>query len=76
MIPYGFRLGEDDKLVVNESERSVVEQILMYRESGESLRAIVTRLSREGVVSRSGEPMQLTQVARIVSAVRGKNVQV
>ena len=67
-IPYGKKLADDgDSLIEDESERLIIDAIMTMRDSGLSLRNIVIRLEKQGYVSRSGKPFQLTQVARIVN---------
>ena len=64
---FGYSVGSDGKLVENESEQLIITTIKGYREAGLSLRTIVSRLNDLGYVSRSGKPLGLTQVARIVN---------
>ena len=67
-IPYGYHLAEDtETLVEDDAEQQVITVIHQYRDAGLSLRAIVSRLEKQGYVSRSGKPFQLTQVARIAN---------
>jgi predicted transcriptional regulator of viral defense system len=54
-------------LVIDEAEQIIITTIKEYRESGLSLRKIVSRLEELGHVSRSGKPLGITQVARIVN---------
>lgn len=66
-IAYGYRLADDGaSLIEDEGEQAVITAINEYRESGLSLRAIVSRLDVREFRSRSGKPFQLTQVARIL----------
>lgn len=64
--PYGFRLGADGKtLEPDPQEQGVVARVRQARDEGATLREIVALLDREEVVGRTGQPLQLTQVARI-----------
>jgi DNA invertase Pin-like site-specific DNA recombinase len=68
MIPYGFRLGDDpDTLIEDAAEQKIIAVIHDYREAGLSLRKIVARLDEQGFKARTGQPLQLTQVTRIVN---------
>lgn len=65
-VPWGYSATPEGKLLEHEVERALIERVVALREGGASLRAIVRSLEREGSVSRSGRPLQLTQVVRIV----------
>ncbi len=65
-VPWGYSATPEGKLLEHEVERAVIERVLALRGEGASLRAIVRSLERDGAVSRSGRPLQLTQVVRIV----------
>lgn len=68
MLPYGKRLDDDGETLIDDpAEQEVISAIAEYRESGLALRTIVARLEERGFKSRSGNPLQLTQVARIVN---------
>jgi hypothetical protein len=68
-IPYGYHVDEDgETLIENATEQAVVATIHQYRHSGLSLRTIVSRLEERGFKARTGQPLQLTQVARIAKA--------
>jgi hypothetical protein len=58
---------DGETLIPNATEQAVVATIHQYRHSGLSLRTIVARLQDQGFTSRTGQPLQLTQVARIVN---------
>mgnify|MGYP003373911601 CR=1 FL=1 len=67
-VAYGHRLDSDGvTLVEDEDEQLVIAAVHGYRDAGLSLRTIVTRLDEQGYRSRSGNPFQLTQVARIAN---------
>ena len=63
---FGYSVNTKGKLVENKSEQLIISAIKDYRGSGMSLRNIVTKLNEQDYVSRSGKPLCLTQVARIV----------
>lgn len=65
-VPFGFRALEGGKLQYAEPEQSVIDRVCELRREGFSLRGIVTTLEGEGTTARTGQPLQLTQVARIV----------
>ncbi len=66
MVPFGFRALDDGKLLHAHAEQSVIDRVCELRREGFSLRGIVTTLEGEGTTARTGQPLQLTQVARIV----------
>jgi DNA invertase Pin-like site-specific DNA recombinase len=69
-IPFGMQLASDQKSLEEcPDERKIVDAVVALRAEGHSLRKIVEELRAGGVVSpRSGRPLQLRQVARIVRA--------
>lgn len=68
-VPYGYRLGADGThLEADAAEQAVIARARDLRVAGLTLHAIVEELARAGAVSRSGRPLGLTQVARIVKA--------
>lgn len=67
-VPWGYGATPEGKLFEHEAERAVIERVITLRNEGSSLRAIVRSLEADGAVARSGRPLQLTQVARIVKA--------
>jgi len=67
-VPYGFERTEGGKLVECEDEQRVLAAVQLMRSGGLSFRAVVSELERAGLVSRSGLPFGLTQVARMMKA--------
>lgn len=65
-VPWGYGATPEGKLFDHDIERAVIERVVSLRAEGSSLRAIVKSLEEEGAVSRSGRPLQLTQIVRIV----------
>ncbi len=66
--PYGWRRHPDDeaRMVRDESERAIVDTIVMYHNQGRGLRGIARRLVEQGVKSRRGGPWHHHQVRRIL----------
>lgn len=67
-VPFGFSADAAGMLSPNAAELAVVAIVRELRAAGMPLRAIVTELAKREVASRSGRPLQLTQVARIARA--------
>lgn len=71
--PYGYRVGPDGvHLVEDPKEQATVARVLDLRAKGLSLRKVVAALKSQGVVGRTGRPLALTQVARIVRRLAGE----
>lgn len=69
--PFGSRLGADGKtLEPDQSEQSTIASIAAMRSAGASVRAIVASLAAAGVVARTGRPLAIAQVHRIVARLR------
>lgn len=69
--PYGFRIADDGKTLEEcPAEQAVMALVAELRKEGHSLRDIVEELEAQGVVGRTGKPLQLTQVVRIEKKVR------
>lgn len=66
--PYGYRLAPSGALEPDDAEQGVIAQVRALRAAGLSLRGIVGELARVGIVARTGRPLALPQVARIVRA--------
>jgi site-specific DNA recombinase len=68
-IPYGFRLAADAvHLEEDATEQEVLRQVRDLRAGGLSQRRIVAELAMRGLVSRTGKPFILTQVARMLAS--------
>ena len=65
--PFGFSAGSDGKLQRDEREQAVIHRVRQLSTQGLSRRAIVRELADEGMTSRSGKPLNVTQVHRILS---------
>lgn len=67
-VPFGYALAADRvKLEPKASEQGIIRRVCELRALGLSLRAIVECCERELLVSRSGRPLQKTQVERILA---------
>lgn len=66
-VPFGFTADAAGRLSPCEAERAVIDQIRALRAAGLSLRAIVAELDRAAVTGRTGRPLALTQVQRILA---------
>jgi hypothetical protein len=65
---FGFEVNADGSVVQDATEQAIVARVRNARARGDALRKIVRDLEAAGVRSRSGKPLALTQVARIVRA--------
>jgi DNA invertase Pin-like site-specific DNA recombinase len=66
-IPFGYQLAADGaQLELNRSERRIIEHIRLRYEQGYSQRRIVNELKHMGFVGRTGKPLSLMQVQRIL----------
>lgn len=72
--PFGWRVagsGRTAALEPDPEEQAVVAHARMLRESGLTLRGVAEVLSDRGEVSRSGRPLSVTQVHRMLDPGRG-----
>jgi DNA invertase Pin-like site-specific DNA recombinase len=66
-VPYGTRLASDGKTLEPEpAEQATIVQVKALRSAGLSIRKIVKELAQRGVVGRTGKPLDVPQVHRIV----------
>jgi DNA invertase Pin-like site-specific DNA recombinase len=65
---YGFAVGDDGRLVEDADEQAVIAAVRGMRQIGMSMRAIVDALDERDVVGRTGRPLALPQVARLLAA--------
>lgn len=63
--PYGYKV-EDGRIVVNKEERDIVDLITTMKSDGYYLKQIAAYLKERGIVSRSGKPLGITQIQRIL----------
>lgn len=67
MLPYGFSVDASGKLTPREDEQAAIARIRSLAASGEGQRAIVRILAAEGVAGRTGRPLGLSQIQRILA---------
>lgn len=65
LSPYGTKAVEGI-LVPEDGEQLVITTAHELRDSGLSLRAVTSELAARGVVGRTGRPLGLTQVTRML----------
>ncbi len=66
-VPYGYSLATDGlHLEADAAEQAVLLRVRELSSAGLSQREIVERLGAQGIVGRTGAPLQKTQVARIL----------
>jgi len=66
-IPYGYRLGDDDvMLVTDDAEQMVIRAARRYSDAGLSLRAISKRLADDGYRNRHGRVFSASSVRNIL----------
>jgi DNA invertase Pin-like site-specific DNA recombinase len=61
-VPWGFREGENRRLVPDEREQAALRLAAVLRTEGRSYRQIVAHLRETGVANRRGRPLGLTEV--------------
>ena len=66
-LPYGQSLGENNQLVVNSSEKDVIECAKKLHNSGLSLNKIGNELAKLGMVARNGNTLAGMQVKRLLN---------
>ncbi len=67
-VPWGFSADPSGALLPNAAERATAERARALRGEGKSLRAIVAALDAEGHRNRSGRPLALQSVQRILAS--------
>lgn len=68
-IPYGYRLvGNGPEIEEDEGEQKVIRMVVGERVRGARQRGIVRTLKKMGVTGRTGKPLHLMQVQRILKA--------
>jgi DNA invertase Pin-like site-specific DNA recombinase len=69
-VPFGFALARDGKtLIENSTEQDVITVVRHLRGQGLSLRGIVRACKERGIASRSGKPLGLVQIDRLLRRV-------
>ena len=65
-VPYGYSVV-DGALVINESERPIVELIFKETDNGMSMLSIANELAKRGYVTRKGIGFQVSTIKSIIS---------
>jgi DNA invertase Pin-like site-specific DNA recombinase len=65
--PFGFTVGSDGRLVPAPDEQNVIRRVRELRIAGLSIRGVVAECCEEGLVSRAGTPLSVTQVFRMLA---------
>jgi DNA invertase Pin-like site-specific DNA recombinase len=69
-VPFGFALASDGKTLIESStEQEVITVVRHLRGQGLSLRGIVRACKERGIASRSGRPLGLVQIDRLLRRV-------
>lgn len=72
-IPFGYEVGDDGHLAINEDEAKVIRLLFAQRAAGRSLRTVADRLNRDGfrpreqIETKTGEPKPLKFTAGSIS---------
>jgi DNA invertase Pin-like site-specific DNA recombinase len=65
---YGFRRGEDGRLVEEPEEQAVIRRAReLYSAEERSIRSVASQLAEEGLVNRAGRPHRFEEVRGMVS---------
>ena len=68
-LPFGYALASDGvHLVHDDREQSIIRDVIRMRRGGATIAQIVRDAESAGHVARSGEPLQRTQIVRILMA--------
>jgi DNA invertase Pin-like site-specific DNA recombinase len=68
-IPYGYGVADGGKTLVEDlGEQTVIATIRRYRQEGLSLRRICAIVHRQGITTRKGTKLSVTQIVRILRA--------
>lgn len=66
-VPYGYSADESGRLSRNDDEQAIITEVSKLRGEGLSFRRVVAELQSRGFVGRTGRPLALNQVVRIVA---------
>jgi len=64
-VRYGYRVGDDGRLVEDDHEQAVMGTARELRASGLSLRAVAAELTARGMLTRGGRSFDAKGVARL-----------
>jgi hypothetical protein len=65
---FGYRLAQDGRLEIQETEQAVIREARALRASGLSLRAVASHLDEQGFRTRTGRGFAAVQIRRMVEA--------
>jgi DNA invertase Pin-like site-specific DNA recombinase len=65
-IPYGYQLGEAQKIVANEKEQIVLVKMEASVAQGDCLRDIAQTLRKDGIYNRKGKPFSHVSIHKIL----------
>jgi site-specific DNA recombinase len=65
---YGYRVGDDGRLVEDDAEQLVIAAVRELRAAGLSLRAVADELARRGMLTRGGRRFDAKGIARLEAA--------
>lgn len=73
-IPYGFTVGEGNRLIANDAETAIVDAVaeIVSTNTAVSLRSIGVELSRRGFRPRGGDRWHPQTVKRILERIHGR----
>lgn len=64
-LPFGYD-SQDGNLVQNQDERLVIDQVLRYRNEGQSIRSIIGLLNESGIPTKMGKRWNIRQIQLII----------
>lgn len=65
-IPYGYCLGEAQKIIVNDKEQIILQKIEKLSQEGETMRGIARCLRKDGIYNREGNPFSHVSIHKIL----------
>jgi DNA invertase Pin-like site-specific DNA recombinase len=68
-VPFGFAVSADGQVVPDSAEQAVIRRVRDLRAAGLSVRRVVAESCKEGLMSRAGRPLSVTQVYRMLTRV-------
>lgn len=69
-IPYGWQAGDDNRLLPMPAEQEIIAHARALRDTGRSLRSVLSAMNDAGFRSRAGTPFTLPQIFRMLKADR------
>jgi DNA invertase Pin-like site-specific DNA recombinase len=65
-VPYGYDVNGDRKIVANPDEQVILVTMQKLYNEGETMRGIASRLHRQGICNRSGNPFSHVSIHKIL----------